>query len=177
MKISFSKISVILSGLVHLGLILLLLASAQSSTSTSDLEIVEFVLYDASQELEQEVRVAQVRIPKQRILQSEQKEESVKSKDESKTEELGSAFEEIAQAASEGSPSNTKQARLAENAQELYIAEVIRHLNSQKRYPEIARKLRQQGRVILEFRLSKDGSVLEAKIKEPSTYQLLNESA
>ncbi len=178
MKSSSLKISLIFSGLVHLGLFLLLLISAsQDSNSKSETEIVEFVLYEASPERDQEVQIARVKIPKQKALRQTPKENSVKSPQAPISEDLDSASDEAQESVDPSSQSNPNQARLAESAQEIYIAEVIRHLNSQKRYPEIARKLRQQGRVILEFRLSKDGSVLEAKIKEPSTYQLLNESA
>lgn len=77
----------------------------------------------------------------------------------------------------EASEGSAPQGRLAENAQEVYIAEIIRLVNAKKSYPEMARRLRQEGRVLLKFRLASDGSVVEARVVTPSTHVLLNQSA
>lgn len=58
-----------------------------------------------------------------------------------------------------------------------YEAEVATMLNSRKRYPEAARRLRQQGRVKMTFEVDRSGTVLSVTLVEPSTHTLLNEAA
>jgi protein TonB len=58
-----------------------------------------------------------------------------------------------------------------------YAAEVARLLNAQKTYPEVARRMRQQGRVRLQFTLNRDGTVLAVAVLENSPHEILNEAA
>lgn len=58
-----------------------------------------------------------------------------------------------------------------------YLAEVRRILESKKNYPMAARRLGHQGRVIVRFVVGRDGQILEAKITQGSTSDILNRAA
>ncbi len=58
-----------------------------------------------------------------------------------------------------------------------YERELLRRLHIQKRYPEIARRLRQQGRVQVIFELERSGRVMRAEIVEPTIHSALNQAA
>lgn len=60
--------------------------------------------------------------------------------------------------------------------QESYIAAVSRALNEHKKYPALALKQKQQGQVLLQFTVARDGSILNSKIIEGSSHPLLNAS-
>lgn len=92
--------------------------------------------------------------------------------DEEHKEQDWNGSSELASGLSSGGPG-----RLAETAEERYIAELLQVLNKKRRYPEMARRLRQQGRVLLRFEVLRNGQVLEARVVEESAYESLNRSA
>lgn len=58
-----------------------------------------------------------------------------------------------------------------------YELEVASRLNALKRYPDAAKRMRQQGRVMVRFKLGRDGHVLAREIVEASPHATLNEAA
>lgn len=62
-------------------------------------------------------------------------------------------------------------------AKDSYQSHLMQLLNAKKFYPPMAKKLRQQGVVMVRFRISKDGQVLDARVIGPSPFPTLNESA
>lgn len=65
----------------------------------------------------------------------------------------------------------------AQSAQQRYILELVQVLNAKKIYPDLAKRLKQQGRVLVQFRLSREGRVMEAKILQKTAFEILNRSA
>lgn len=63
------------------------------------------------------------------------------------------------------------------SARDLYISKLTRTLNAKKRYPEMARKMRQQGRLKVRFVLERDGRIVNAQLVETSNFNQLNEAA
>ncbi|MFZ4713357.1 MAG: energy transducer TonB [Bacteriovoracaceae bacterium] len=63
------------------------------------------------------------------------------------------------------------------SALERYIYELKLVLEQNKQYPNQARMLGQEGKVTVSFTLKKDGSIIDVKISESSTYSKLNEAA
>jgi TonB family protein len=64
-----------------------------------------------------------------------------------------------------------------ESPEEIYLAEVIRQLQSSKRYPRSALKQNQSGRVELYLRLQKNGRIENLSIHKSSEFQALNQAA
>ncbi|MBX3021351.1 MAG: energy transducer TonB [Bdellovibrionales bacterium] len=62
-------------------------------------------------------------------------------------------------------------------AYEIYALEVASTLNRRKVYPEVSRRLRQQGRVKVRFRVERSGRVMEAEVIESSDFPQLNMAA
>lgn len=60
---------------------------------------------------------------------------------------------------------------------EKYAQEVARTLNRNKVYPEISRRLRQQGLVKVRFRIERSGRVTAAEVIEQSSFTHLNTAA
>lgn len=58
-----------------------------------------------------------------------------------------------------------------------YEMELASRLNALKHYPSSAKRMRQQGRVIVRFKLTRDGQVVSREIVEPCPHQSLNEAA
>lgn len=63
------------------------------------------------------------------------------------------------------------------NAIERYGLELRQVLEQRKKYPPLARKLQQEGRVLVRFRLGADGRILEAEIIGKTEHDLLNRAA
>lgn len=63
------------------------------------------------------------------------------------------------------------------SARERYALELRQLLERRKTYPAPARRLGKQGRVLVRFTLSRDGSVVKAEILESSSHDILNEAA
>lgn len=58
-----------------------------------------------------------------------------------------------------------------------YEMEVASQLNALKYYPDSAKRMRQQGRVMVRFKLTRDGQVIAREIIEPCAHKALNEAA
>lgn len=71
----------------------------------------------------------------------------------------------------------------AETAQQLldikteYISKIAWTLNQKKEYPDLARRMRQQGKLKVRFILERDGRILNAEVIEQSNYESLNQAA
>lgn len=69
-------------------------------------------------------------------------------------------------------PSRTPPTRQERN----YFAVISAHLNRRKTYPPEAKQARQQGVVVVRFRIDRDGHVLSADIKRGSGHALLDDA-
>lgn len=63
------------------------------------------------------------------------------------------------------------------SAERQYTYEIRQLIEQQKIYPTMAKRLRQEGRVVVRFRLRPDGSVISAEVVEGSPYETLNRAA
>lgn len=63
------------------------------------------------------------------------------------------------------------------SAQERYRIELQAMLEKKKQYPLLAKRLRQQGKVLVKFTLRRDGSVAAAEIVSTSEFETLNKAA
>lgn len=61
--------------------------------------------------------------------------------------------------------------------EERYLYELKKLLEHRKRYPPMAKKMGQTGRVTLKFTLNADGSLQESEIVEKAPYESLNKAA
>jgi protein TonB len=58
-----------------------------------------------------------------------------------------------------------------------YLAELAESLRRAQRYPIAARRLRQEGRVVLKLDLAADGALVDCEVVRSSGYELLDEAA
>ena len=58
-----------------------------------------------------------------------------------------------------------------------YLREIINIIQRNKKYPSLARKKGEKGRVGIVFTLSHDGKVMDVKVVSPSRYSELNKAA
>lgn len=58
-----------------------------------------------------------------------------------------------------------------------YISKIAWTLNQKKEYPDLARRMRQQGKLKVRFILERDGRILNAEVIEQSKYENLNQAA
>lgn len=65
----------------------------------------------------------------------------------------------------------------ASTAPQDWQARVLAHLDSQKRYPPAARRLRQEGLVLLRFTIDRSGRVLSSRVEQGSGRALLDREA
>lgn len=79
--------------------------------------------------------------------------------------------------AANSTDSNSANLQQVASARDLYISKLTRTLNQKKRYPEIARKMRQQGRLKVRFVLERDGRILNAELVETTSFSHLNDAA
>lgn len=63
------------------------------------------------------------------------------------------------------------------SAQERYRIELQAMLEKRKQYPLLAKRLRQQGKVLVRFTLRRDGTVAAAEVVENSEFETLNKAA
>src|SRR5690606_28943651 len=63
------------------------------------------------------------------------------------------------------------------SAEEAYKSQLARELNARKFYPPLAKRLKHQGRVIVQFNVTREGKILEARVVQSSPFKTLNESA
>lgn len=60
---------------------------------------------------------------------------------------------------------------------EKYLRALQAYLSSRKKYPSLAKRMREEGLVIIEFSVAKDGSFFDERIIEPSRSPRLNNAA
>jgi TonB family protein len=58
-----------------------------------------------------------------------------------------------------------------------YFTTLRMDIEKRKRYPKLAKRLRQSGRVVLKFQIGKEGKIKNVLVEEPSPFRALNESA
>lgn len=166
------RFPLLLSGSVHLSLLVLLGLAAPAAKLTS---VVELTLIETSSGAPVH-RTENVSAPQPKSVAH--RKNVVKPKDLIKQESVLKPESVVVGESLSQEPTDLgKNGRTAVTAQERYIAEIARLLNAKKRYPSVAKKLRQQGRVMVQFRLARDGRVLDAAVVEPSAYPALNQSA
>lgn len=62
-------------------------------------------------------------------------------------------------------------------ASERYLFEIRALLDRRKTYPRFAKKLRQEGRVLVRLQIRRDGKILSAEVIEKAKFDSLNEAA
>lgn len=62
-------------------------------------------------------------------------------------------------------------------AEDAYKALVRHRVDSRKRYPPLSRRMGEEGRVVVEFKLGSNGEVLHVRVKESSGRERLDEAA
>lgn len=73
---------------------------------------------------------------------------------------------------------NTQEQNLKENTYiKNYISELREEINKNKSYPSISKRLKEQGKVIISFRVLKDGLFVNMNILKSSNYQRLDNAA
>lgn len=152
------SISMILSGSVHLGLMLFLI----QNTKPPSIDLTEIQLMEVE---------SQIPVTKKIAVTSTQKKSTLISPTEKPTSEV--ATESAVKSESDGESSSAVEL----SAQELYKGQIARLLNSKKSYPQIAKQLKQQGRVLVQFLVGKDGKILKAQVVSSSPFESLNRSA
>ncbi len=151
------------SGSVHLGLFLLLFFSVEKNFS----ETVEISLIET--EPAQTVSLKpNTSAPPVKVVKEKAKEVSPAL---SKSQETISTNEELSESSSEASGAQVV------SAEEYYKSQIARVLNSRKTYPSLAKRLKHQGRVVVQFNVSREGRILEARVVKASPFKTLNESA
>lgn len=60
---------------------------------------------------------------------------------------------------------------------EIYLSKVMNMIERKKRYPEIAKKMRQEGNVHITFTIRKDGAIRDIGLAKKSSYERLNRAA
>ncbi|MNK88313.1 transport protein TonB [compost metagenome] len=63
------------------------------------------------------------------------------------------------------------------SAEDRYLFELRKLLERKKRYPALARKMGQTGRVLVSFTLAQDGSLVKSEVVEKAAFDSLNEAA
>lgn len=147
------------SGSVHLGLLILLLVQAAPAPEKfTYIELVEVPVVKGVEAIAIQTKVSNPPVPvvKDTVIN-----------------EVLDAPEEMIEPAS--ASSNTLAQELS--AEELYKSQIAQELNSRKSYPPIAKRLKQQGRVIVQFNVTREGKILEAKVVQASPFKTLNQSA
>ncbi|MGL1889386.1 MAG: TonB family protein [Reichenbachiella sp.] len=64
-----------------------------------------------------------------------------------------------------------------DSIQSTYIQQIARKINLNRYYPAPAKRLKQQGTVVISFSLNKQGVITHSSIKSPSSFPLLNDAA
>lgn len=73
---------------------------------------------------------------------------------------------------------NTQEQNLKENTYiKNYISELREEINKNKSYPSISKRLKEQGKVIISFRVLKNGLFVNINILKSSNYQRLDNAA
>ncbi len=167
---------VIASGLVHLSLIAFFVLGPKFQLQTEQRQILEvsFLTPKAAPGAEVQspppVRVRRPIAPAQPVLQEapSPQQSAAKSPAETAPDVLNPSVTAITTASADAASVEVLNA---------YEMEVASRLNALKRYPDAAKRMRQQGRVMVRFKLDRDGHVLVREIVEPSPHATLNEAA
>ncbi len=161
-------VSLIASGSVHLGLIVLL--AMVSSAPRETRSFVEITLMPSpvakTSGIESTITSTPSPITKNSTAPKTAKAAPLISKPAIKTD-------------NQSMPTNAVERGGAEtlSADDPFVLEVARLLNARKSYPEAARRLRQQGRVKIRFEIDRQGRILSYEIIEKSPYEILNDAA
>ncbi len=70
----------------------------------------------------------------------------------------------------------TLNQRVSADLKDLYMAELHAKIDANKFYPPISKRMGQTGTVIVAFTLLEDGTIMNVKIQEPSSFERLNEA-
>jgi|FLYM01.1.fsa_nt_gi periplasmic protein TonB len=161
MTLTWSQKSFALSGSFHVGLLALLLVNAQGDVeSPIDIQLIEVQ--------------SPVEMPKSK---EAPKVTPVVSAPVVKTELKPISPPDVTEKALEEGLSSSEQSQIQATAEEIYKSQIARELNARKSYPLMAKKLRQQGRVVVQFNVARDGQIIEAKVVKSSPFTTLNSSA
>jgi len=87
------------------------------------------------------------------------------------SQELGHANGKVSQG-----PLGESKGAIA-NAKERYLYELHVLIEERKVYPVMSRRLREAGRVLIQFTVEKDGTIKDVAVKEGTSYSRLNEAA
>lgn len=85
--------------------------------------------------------------------------------------------EPAAVAANTEVPSGPRGGAIPGSVISAYVVKIVTLLNQHKLYPQEAIDREQEGKVVLEVTLGADGQVKEAKVVQPSFYEVLNQAA
>lgn len=108
------------------------------------------------------------------------KEKLIKKKKKlakTKREKRGKSITTQKRRASSGSLSGGELSGPGGTYRETYFSMVWRMIERKKRYPSVAKKMRQEGVVHLSFTISKDGQIRNIGLAKKSPYQRLNNAA
>lgn len=158
-------VTFMLSGSIHLGLFALLLVNVSQKVQVP-IEVNWVEVPQTQVSVAPVVETPSVAKPVTQIVQPSVPTVS----DESKEVKL----EEVVDSSGVSGQVTSQQELTAE---ELYKIEIARALNSKKSYPSMARRLRQQGRVIVQFNVTREGKIIEARVVQSSPFKTLNQSA
>lgn len=158
------SISMILSGSVHLGLMLLLVRGPVTiEESLTQIELMEIEVPGPVIEAPPvpKVNTRENKVSPQTMIEAPRESDTASTED-IKTESVQA-------------PGGESQEQLS--AQDLYKRQIVYLLNQRKSYPKIAKQLRQQGRVMVQFLVNREGKILDSKVVSSSPFESLNQSA
>ncbi len=158
------RYSIIASGLAHLSLMAIFVVGPKFNISTAKRPVTEVTLITRSAEPKTDTISAPAR-PRTRVQPPQP------------TVVAAPASENAPAIAPESESDSAPAANTDPVAFSAYEMEVASRLNALKRYPEKAKRMRQQGRVMVRFKLARNGHVLAREIVEPSGHAALNEAA
>tara|TARA_Y100001935_G_C17298760_1_gene507830 strand:- start:1635 stop:2207 length:573 start_codon:yes stop_codon:yes gene_type:complete len=157
----------LISVLTHGALLgLLMLSATQVPQEMVEIHLMEFPSEKVGSEAESPVTAPRVQSSREDAVSPMMESDPLAVKSQEKSQEVVGEKRQ----ASGGSTGEV----VARNS---YQSHLMQLLNAKKFYPPMAKKLRQQGVVMVRFRISKDGHVLEARVIGPSPFPTLNESA
>ncbi len=173
-------IALSLSGLVHGWLLygsmddIRSIQPSESPTNTLQLEFVVPAKVAGAQPVQPETEDSKIKSTLQSADVAEQPEMK-------QTDETGKQSEQAPDQpltnAGDDEYEQTEQLSQSVEQHESLMQLVYQAINQHKRYPYIARRLRQQGKVILNFVMHPDGQVTDVVIIESSHYSILDKAA
>lgn len=151
--------------------------------STTSQEVVEVVLFEVKGNSNQiSVKRAEKRVVKPALLKTKAviADESAvaleKTIEVSKTSEVSDSADSSGESSGPSEVYGTANG-IEASAQQRYRIELQAMLEKKKQYPLLAKRLRQQGKVLVKFTLRRDGSVAAAEIVSTSEFETLNKAA